>query len=140
MLLGGYFAGLIPGRSLVAQGVLDARDPVLLADITNRTRDSTLGIAAGEALRVDLTQSRTVTVFSPTQIAAALERMQRPDSSAIDLTLAREIAQREGVKAVITGDIASVGPSFTFFSSDHLGRERGATGRVSRSAQRTPPN
>jgi hypothetical protein len=40
--------------------------------------------------------------------------MQRPDSSAIDLTLAREIAQREGVKAVITGDIASVGPSFTF--------------------------
>jgi tetratricopeptide (TPR) repeat protein len=94
--------------------VLDARDPVLLADITNRTHDSTLGIAAGEALRVDLTQSRTVTVFSPAQIAGALARMQRPDSSAIDLALAREIAQREGVKAVITGDIASVGPAFTF--------------------------
>jgi len=114
VLTGAYFTGLIPGRSLVAQGLLDARDPVLLADITNRTRDSTLGVAAGEALRVDLTQSRTVTVFSPAQIAAALERMQRPDSSAIDLTLAREIAQREGVKAVITGDIASDGPSFTF--------------------------
>src|SRR6185369_13141611 len=83
VLTGAYFTGLIPGRSLVAQGLLDARDPVLLADITNRTRDSTLGVAAGEALRVDLTQSRTVTVFSPAQIAAALERMQRPDSSAI---------------------------------------------------------
>ncbi len=114
VLLGGYFGGLIPGRSLVAQGVLDARDAVLLADITNRTRDSTLGVAAGEALRVDLTQSRTVTVFSAAQIAAALARMQRPEGSAIDPALAREIAQREGVKAVITGDIASVGPAFTF--------------------------
>jgi serine/threonine-protein kinase len=114
VLITGYFAGLWPGRSLVAQGLLDARDPVLLADISNHTRDSTLGVAAGEALRVDLTQSRTVTVFSSAQINAALTRMQRPADTPIDPALAREIAQREGVKAVITGDIASVGPAFTF--------------------------
>jgi tetratricopeptide (TPR) repeat protein len=108
-----YAAGLWPGRSLVAQGVLALRDPILVGDITNHTRDSTLALAVGEALRIDLTQSRTVTVLAPTQVSEALARMQRPAGTPLDLALAREVAQRAGAKVVVIGDIASVGPGFT---------------------------
>src|SRR2546422_7725500 len=46
-------------RSLVASGVLAQRDRLVLADFENRTPDSTLGPSLTEALRVDLTQSRS---------------------------------------------------------------------------------
>ncbi len=38
--------------------------------------------------------------------------MQRPAGSRLDLTLAREVAVREGIKAVLDGDINAVGPSY----------------------------
>ncbi len=38
--------------------------------------------------------------------------MQRPAGSRLDLTLAREVAVREGIKAVLDGDISAVGPSY----------------------------
>jgi tetratricopeptide (TPR) repeat protein len=45
-------------------------------------------------------------------IVAALERMQKPATSRVDLALAREIAAREGIKAVVAGNIASAGAGF----------------------------
>ncbi|MEO8296158.1 MAG: protein kinase, partial [Gemmatimonadota bacterium] len=65
LIAGLFFAGIIGGRSLLAQGVLAERDPILVADVTNRTRDSLLGLTVTEALRVDLTQSRAVALVSP---------------------------------------------------------------------------
>jgi tetratricopeptide (TPR) repeat protein len=38
--------------------------------------------------------------------------MQRPTSSRLDLALAREIAAREGIKAIVTGSVASAGAGF----------------------------
>jgi hypothetical protein len=48
------------------------------------------------AVRTNLAQSRAVQLVSTSGIVAALERMQKPASSRVDLALAREIAQREG--------------------------------------------
>jgi len=39
----------------------------------------------------------------PSAVAAALTRMQRPSATTVDLPLAREIAQREGIKAIVAG-------------------------------------
>lgn len=109
--------GIGPAGTLVASGVLKAREPLLLAVFQNRTTDSTLGPSLSEAFRVDLSQSPTVRLLDPHAVAEALQRMRRPPGTPLDLALARELAQREGVKAVVTGEIDPVGQSYQLSAS-----------------------
>jgi tetratricopeptide (TPR) repeat protein len=104
--------GIGPVGTLVASGALDRRDAILLADFENRTADSTLGSSVTEAFRVDLAQSPTVRLLDPQSVRDALQRMERPGSVTITPTLAREVAEREGVKAVVTGQIDPVGKGY----------------------------
>ncbi len=104
-------SGVLGPRTLVAEGFLKEREPVILADFENRTGDSTLGVALTEALRVDLAQSSAVTVVPPARIASALARMRR-DAAPLDLALGREVAQREGIRAVVGGEIAALGGTY----------------------------
>jgi hypothetical protein len=60
-------------------------------------------------VRAGLSQSSVIALMAPPSIASALQRMQRPASSRMDLDLARELAMREGVKAIVDGDITGVG-------------------------------
>jgi tetratricopeptide (TPR) repeat protein len=96
----------------LASGALQARDRVLLADFENRTADSTIGGSLTEALRVDLSQSPTLRLVDPAEVAEALRRMQRPPDAPIRGELAREIAEREGVKAIVTGQVDPVGTGY----------------------------
>jgi len=43
---------------------------------------------------------------------AALRRMQLPPTSKIDVVLARQLAVREGVKAIVTGDVTGLGAGY----------------------------
>jgi hypothetical protein len=70
--------------------------------------DSSLSLLVTEAVRTNLGQSRVVSVMPPVAIASALDRMQRPRTSVITLDLARELAQREGIKAVVDGNIRAL--------------------------------
>ena len=85
---------------------------VLVADVENRTADSTLGDLLSEALRTELRESKFISVLTPTATNAALQRMQRPVVPRIDGALAREIAVREGVPVVVEGRIQKVGNTF----------------------------
>jgi Flp pilus assembly protein TadD len=60
---------------------------------------------------VDFQQSKLVSPVEADYVRRVLRRMQRPDSVPVDLAVAREIAQREGFKAVIAGELQQVGPS-----------------------------
>src|SRR5204863_682 len=104
--------GIGPVGTLVASGVLKKRDRLVLADFTNRTPDTTLGRSLGEAFRVDLAQSPVVRLLDASAVANALRRMNRAPAAALDLGLARELAQREGAKAVVLGKIDPVGRGF----------------------------
>ena len=101
--------GIGPVGTLVASGVLKERQPILLAEFVNRAADSTLGPTLTEAFRVDIAQSPTVKLVDAQSLAAALQRMQRPAGTSITSALAREIAEREGIKAIVTGQIDPVG-------------------------------
>jgi len=103
--------------TLVAKGALNTRDPILLADFENRTTDTTLGTTLTEAFRVDLSQSRTVKLVDATQVSDGLARMQRPAGTAVAGPVARELAQRLGVKAIVTGQIDPVGRSYVVSAS-----------------------
>jgi len=105
----GYMAmrllGIGPVGTLVASGVLKNRESLILADFENRTPDSTLGPSLTAAFRVDLSESPTVRLMDGAAIAEALRRMERRATTPLDPGLAREIAQREDVKAVVRGEI-----------------------------------
>jgi len=98
--------------TLQAKGLIKDRQPILLAEFENRTSDSTLGPTLTEALRVDLSQSQTVKLLDGEAVASALERMKMPATSKMTPALASQLAQREGVPAVVSGEIAPVGKSY----------------------------
>ena len=105
-------AGVGPFATLVSAGVLSQRDRLILADFDNRTSDSTLAESVTAALRIDLAQSTMVRLMEASDIAAGLERMKRQPGGRITGEVAREIAEREGAKAVIVGEIAPLGSGF----------------------------
>ncbi len=109
--------GIGPIGTLVASGALAERDRLLLADFENRTADSTLGGSLTEAFRVDLSQSPTVRLVDASDVGDALQRMQRPADTPITPALAREVAERAGVKAVVTGQIDPVGAGYVLSAS-----------------------
>src|SRR2546430_1797097 len=104
--------GIGPVGTLVASGVLAERDRLVLADFENRTTDSTLGPSLTEALRVDLAQSGVIRLLDAAAVGQALGRMGRAPGAGLDRALARELAQREGAKAVVHGQIDPLGRGY----------------------------
>ncbi len=102
--------GIGPVGSLVAKGLIDERSELLVADF--EAEDDMLGRMASEALRVDLSQSDIVRLVSPRTVEGALTRMQLPTGTRLDEVTAREIAEREGLAAVVGGEILSGGGSY----------------------------
>ncbi|MFN2398622.1 MAG: protein kinase [Gemmatimonadaceae bacterium] len=112
----GYMAtralGIGPVGSLLAAGTLEERERILIADFENHTADSLLGDVATEAFRIDFEQSPVVTVVQPGYVRQALGRMRKPPDTRLDATLARELAARDGIKAIIAGEIGAAGSSY----------------------------
>src|SRR5690348_10552519 len=104
--------GIGPVGTLVASGVLAERDRLVLADIENRTTDSTLGPSLTEALRVDLAQSRVVKLLDAATITQALGRMGRAPGTPPDLTVVRELASLDYAKAAVHGQLDPVGRGY----------------------------
>ncbi len=94
--------------SLLAAGTIAPRDRLLIADFTDTGGDSALAVAITDAFRVDLAQSPNVRVMTPRQVRGALERMERSTDLAVDDSLARELAMREGVKAFVVGRVSNI--------------------------------
>ena len=88
-------------------------DRILVADFQNHTRDSLLSGAITEAMRADLSQSRRTRVMSRAQVQAVLEHMRQPTGEITQEAVIREVAERYGVKAFVTGDVASIGAGYS---------------------------
>jgi tetratricopeptide (TPR) repeat protein len=121
VIAAGYMAmrllGIGPVGTLVASGVMKDRELIVLADFENRASDSTLGPSVTEAFRVDLSQSPTVRVMDQQAVLQGLALMQRPATGALPGPLARELAEREGIKAIVSGQIDPVGQGYVIAAS-----------------------
>ena len=104
--------GIGPAGSLIARGALDKRDQIVVADFKAPATDSALGAVVADAVRMGLSESRAVRVIPLSQVASALQRMERASGSRFDRTTAREVAQREGAKAVVDGDVTPLGNGY----------------------------
>ena len=100
--------GIGPAGSLLAAGKIDQRDRLILTDFRVSSADSALGRVASDAVREGLLESSILTLLPPAAVAEAIERTRRPATTPLDLTLAREIALRQGVKAIIDGEVTGV--------------------------------
>ncbi len=109
LLVAGYMGlralGVGPAGSLLAAGKIDRSERVLVTDFHGSGADTSLAGVLAEAVRTDLGQSDVISVVPQASVAEALERMQRPPASRVDLGLAREIAAREGIKAIVDGEL-----------------------------------
>jgi len=74
---------------------------------------------------VDLAQSPVVRLLDAAAVGQGLGRMGRAPGSPLDLPLARELAQREGAKAVVHGQIDPLGRGYVI-SAELVGASDGA--------------
>jgi eukaryotic-like serine/threonine-protein kinase len=65
-----------------------------------------------KALAVDLQQSPFLNIVSDQQVQKTLKFMGRSPDDAITKNIGREICQRDGIKAMLTGSIALVGSQY----------------------------
>ncbi len=104
--------GIGPAASLRGKGAFGAQETVVVADFRSPASDSALGPTVAEALRTDLAQSSSLKVLTRASVRDILGLMQRPTESVVPFELAREIATREGAKAVLDGEIVRLGQSY----------------------------
>ncbi len=104
--------GIGPAASLMAAGKFGDREKVILTEFKGPATDSLLAPTVTEAFRTDLAQSASLNIMPATAVREALRLMQRPANSRVDFATAREIATREGIKAVIDGEVVTLGGSY----------------------------
>jgi tetratricopeptide (TPR) repeat protein/tRNA A-37 threonylcarbamoyl transferase component Bud32 len=91
---------------------LTEADSILLTDFTNTTGDSVFDGTLRKALSVGLEQSPYLNVFSDVKVQQTLKLMGRPPDTRITSEIGREICQRNAIKAMLTGSIASLGTQY----------------------------
>jgi eukaryotic-like serine/threonine-protein kinase len=91
---------------------LTAKDSILLTDFVNTTGDTVFDGTLKQALAVQLEQSPYLNVFPQEKVRDTLRYMGRSPDERVTPDLAREICQREGIKAVLNGTIASIGSQY----------------------------
>jgi eukaryotic-like serine/threonine-protein kinase len=101
--------GIGPAGTLLARGLIDAEMPILLADFETTATDPDVGRIVTEALRIDLLQSPAIRVAGPVAVADGLRRMDRDPMAGLPEPVARELAIREGITAVVAGEVGALG-------------------------------
>jgi eukaryotic-like serine/threonine-protein kinase len=92
--------------------LLTSQDTIMVADFTNTTGDPVFDGALKVALAVALEQSPFLKVFPDDRVRGTLRLMQRPEDERVTPAIAREIARREQLKALVSGSIATLGSHY----------------------------
>jgi eukaryotic-like serine/threonine-protein kinase len=91
---------------------LTEQDTIVLADFMNTTSEPVFDGALKVALAVAIEQSPFLKVFPDERVRETLRLMNRPPDEPITRPIAREIAQREQLKALFAGSIAPLGRNY----------------------------
>ncbi|MBZ5579202.1 MAG: protein kinase [Acidobacteriia bacterium] len=105
LVAGGYFY-------LHRTPKLTDKDTIVLADFENKTGDPVFDDTLRQGLIAQLQQSPYLSLIPDPKIRATLKLMSKPPGSALTGETAREVCQRVGARAVLTGGIASLGSHY----------------------------
>src|SRR5712671_3859396 len=110
---------------------LTDKDSILLTEFVNTTGDPAFDGTLKQALAVQLEQSPYLNIVRESKVQEGLRFMGRPAGERITTDVGREIAQRQGVKALLNGSIASLGAHYVISlaavnaaNGDSLAREQ----------------
>src|SRR5262245_46881575 len=103
---------VISSRLLPRAAALTDRDTIVLADFANSTGDPVFDGTLKVALSVALEQSPFLRVYPDPAMRETLRLMQRTPDTPVTRALARDIARREQLKALVVGSIASLGTHY----------------------------
>jgi tetratricopeptide (TPR) repeat protein len=114
---------------------LAASDLILIADFENTTGDPVFDGTLKQALAVKLEESRFLNVAPDQRVRETLGYMNRPADTPVTAAVAREICQRQGIKALMLGSVASLGTTYVVTltaencgTGDVLAREQATAG------------
>ncbi len=109
---------------------------IVLTDFDNRTKDPVFDTTLREALAVQLEQSPLLHIVGAEHMQQSLQYIGKPANTPITLDVARDIAEREGIRAVITGSISLLGSQYDISveainsnTGDVIGREQATAPR-----------
>jgi tetratricopeptide (TPR) repeat protein len=105
-------AALSPLLSRPPARPLTDQDRLVVADFLNTTGETVFDGSLKVALAVALEQSPFLKVFPDARVRETLRLMQLDANARVTRTIAREIAQREQLKALVAGSIASLGTNY----------------------------
>jgi len=88
------------------------KDSIVLSDFTNTTGDSVFDDTLKQGLSVQLEQSPFLDLVSEGKVIKTLKLMGRPASERLTPEVTREVCQRTGSKAMLTGSIAALGSQY----------------------------
>ncbi|HLG96963.1 MAG TPA: protein kinase [Bryobacteraceae bacterium] len=91
---------------------LTGNDTIVLADFENKTGDPVFDDTLRQGLIVQLQQSPYLSLIPDQKVRATLKLMGKPTASVPTGDTAREVCQRVGAKAMLTGSIASLGARY----------------------------
>lgn len=91
---------------------LTEKDTILLTDFDNKTGDAVFDGTLKQALSVHLGQSPFLNLFADDRVRETLRLMNRSPDERVTPGVGREICQRQGLKAMLTGSIASLGRNY----------------------------
>jgi DNA-binding winged helix-turn-helix (wHTH) protein/tetratricopeptide (TPR) repeat protein len=91
---------------------LTERDSILLADFANTTGESAFDGTLKQALAVHLGQSPFLNIFPEERARQTLRYMGRSPDEPVTASVARQICERQGIKALLAGSISSLGSHY----------------------------
>lgn len=92
--------------------VLTDKDTILLADFTNSTGDPVFDNTLKQALALQLGQSPFLDIFSEDRVRESLKLMNQSADTRVTREVARDICQRQGIKAMLLGSISGIGSHY----------------------------
>src|SRR6266478_3479391 len=125
VLLAALVAGAFYWRSTKVHALTE-KDTILLADFVNTTGDAVFDGTLKQALAIQLQQSPFLYITPEERIRKALQFMGRSPDERLTNQIAREICQREGIKALISGSISGLGSQYVI-ALDAINAQTGDT-------------
>ena len=112
MLVAAAIGGTLYFRSRQAMARLTDKDTIVLSDFDNKTGDSVFDDTLKQGLSVQLEQSPFLALLSEDTVSETLKLMGRPAGDRLTPEVTREVCQRTGSKAMLTGSIAGLGGQY----------------------------
>ena len=103
---------LLLGGGGVSKQALTETDVLLLTDFENNTGDPVFDGPLKEALAVKLEESPFLKLASDRLVEETMGFMELDPDSPVTADVGQEICERQGLKALVTGQIATLGSSF----------------------------